>query len=497
MFLWYFLSRLICLFTGPRRFICCYCPHIFLMDFFFSKLRWGRTLAADEDAALERCLTVLSEIVSSPASTNFIASSEPAESSGATENANRARDRESFRSASLEEGGTRGTSALLARVRSQRSRCGERQLPINPEPFRAQVGSAPCGSSVGPSSPKEKRRRAEEDTPQPAAEAKKKALVDAVSSPSPRGTGSTSTGAEMSLPDSNAAVPVGESALDSARARFEVEGTSGGGKSNAVPGRPNTDSSGATRAVVGMADGKHQEREAVGKEDGGGQDYLSAEIRERLTSVAERVAAAGARGVTSIDVQGAAVEAVCLLQAAVMPNALAAHAGSSRRHQPQPHHILETVCKGLGLHAFGGKQGPGCGDDLVMAVCKGFVNPALSLKNCLAFVKAVLVPRARSLKAPASRLLVTAVSGIGGARPEAVIDGLIIPLLCEGEPSKVGSAQCELCTRLIKQVRFGVCGSLGSFGGHSSGWRFFCMHVWLIVKQSQMFSAINYPESII
>lgn len=445
-------------------------PRIF-NGFLLLKLRWGQALAANEDTALERCLAVLSEIVSSRA-TNFTVSSEPAEPSAAAAagDVNRARDRESSRSASLEEGGTKGTSALLARVRLQRSRGGERQLPINPEPFRAQVGSAQCGSNVSLSSSERKRRRAEEKTQQPAAEAKKIALMDTVSSPSPRGTCSTSTGAETPLPDSNAAVPVGESALDYARARVEVEGTSGGDKSNAIGGRPNVDSSGATQAVVGMAGGKHQDREDVGKEEGGGKDYLSDEIRKRLLKVAERVAMAGARGVTSVEVQGAAAEAVCLLQAAVMPNALAAHASSSGRHRPQPHQTLETVCKGLGLHASGGKQGPGCGDDLVMAVCKGFVNPTLSLKNCLAFVKAVLVPRARSLKAPASRLLVTAVSGIGGARPEAVIDGLIIPLLCEGEPSKVGSAQCELCTRLIKQVSFDVWGSLGcSFGCHSSG----------------------------
>lgn len=433
----------------------------------------------DENTALERCLAVLSEIVSSRASKQFTVSSEPAEPSAAAVavagDANRARDGESSRSAHLEEGRTKGTSALLARVRSQRSRSGERQLSINPEPFKAQVGSDQRSSNVSRFSWERKRRRAEEETPQPAAETKK-ALMDTVSSLSPRGTGSTSTRAEILLPDGIAAVPVGESALDSARARVEVEETSGGGKSNAIVERPSADSSGATQAVVGMAGGKHQDPEAVSKEEGGGKHHLSDEIRERISSVAERVAAAGARGVTSVDVQGAAAEAVCLLQAAVMPNALAAHASSSRRHRPQPHQTLEIVCKDLGLHASGGKQGPGCGDDLVMAVCKGFVTPTLSLKNCLAFVKAVLVPRARSLKSPASRLLVTAVSGIGGARPEALIDGLIIPLLCEGEPSKVGSAQCELCTRLIKQVSFDVWGSLGcSFGCHSSGWRFFCL----------------------
>lgn len=185
-----------------------------------------------------------------------------------------------------------------------------------------------------------------------------------------------------------------------------------------------------------------------GNVNDGEEDFLPPTIRERMTSVAEQVAAAGARGATSMDAQGAAAAVVSLLHAAVS-SSLQCKRGPLTSSQQQP---LEALCKRLGLGVLRGKENVGCGDDLVMAVCNGFVTPALSLRNCLAFVKAVLVPRARSLSTPASRLLVTAVSGIGKARPEAVIDGLIRPLLCEGDPLKVGSAQCELCTRLIKQV---------------------------------------------
>lgn len=201
-------------------------------------------------------------------------------------------------------------------------------------------------------------------------------------------------------------------------------------------------------------------------------DCLPPAIRQTVSSVAEMVAAAGARGATSADVQSAAAATISLIQEAMkLPSNQASCATNTRpgvapskclSAQQQPRQPLEAVCSRLGLDVSRGKGAgataaaatsrAGCGDDLVMAVCDGFVTPALSLRNCLAFVRAVLLQRARALTTPASRLLVTAVSGIGKARPGVVIDGLVLPLLCEGDPSAVGSAQCELCTRLIKQV---------------------------------------------
>lgn len=186
------------------------------------------------------------------------------------------------------------------------------------------------------------------------------------------------------------------------------------------------------------------------------EDYLPTALRETMTAVSEKLAAAGARGAPSGDLKTAAAATVLLLQDAVSasahPMARRAFAQQNQERKQQP---FEVVCKGLGLDKPAGKESGGeggCGDDLVMAVCNGFVTSALSLRNCLAFFSAVLVPRARSLSGPASRLLVTAVSGIGKARPGAAIDGLILPLLCDTDPQDLGSAQCELCTRLIKQV---------------------------------------------
>lgn len=211
---------------------------------------------------------------------------------------------------------------------------------------------------------------------------------------------------------------------------------------------------GADAAALGDSATTSPGRRTAAEDD---EDYLlPPAVRGKLAAVAEKVAAAGARGATSADVQDAAVAAISLLQEAISSSAPPERrpAGVASSHQP-PRPRLAVVCRRLSLDSSGGGgQGEGgCGDDVIMAICNGFVTPALSLRNCLAFVAAVLVPRARSLTAPASRLLVTAVSGIGKARPGAVIDRFILPLLCEGDDATdVGSAQCELCTRLIKQV---------------------------------------------
>lgn len=233
-------------------------------------------------------------------------------------------------------------------------------------------------------------------------------------------------------------------------------------------------------------------------------DCLPPAIRQTIGLVAEKVAAAGARGATSTDVQSAAAATISLLQAAMkLPSnhalsatntrpGAAASKGSLVQQQQQP---LEAVCNRLGLGLYDVSRGKGagaaavaatatagCGDGLVIAICDGFVTPALSLRNCLAFVRAVLVPRARALTTPASRLLVTAVSGIGKARPGVVIDGLVLPLLCEGDPSAVGSAQCELCTRLIKQVLCVVGGVVLLSGWPGGGDRELCVCVCVVCR---------------
>lgn len=199
--------------------------------------------------------------------------------------------------------------------------------------------------------------------------------------------------------------------------------------------------------------------DAVVHEESEDDDCLAREMQDRLKSVAKAVVSAGARGSTSMDVQAAAGEVVSLLQASVSPSAQHARGVQGRKPQQRRQQLeeqaqpLEVICQGLGLGKLSGSDGAaGCGDDLILAVCSGFVTPVLSLRNCLSFVAAVLVPRARALSTPASRLFVTAASDIGKARPGVVIDGLVLPLMCGSDPSKLGSAQCELCTRLIKQV---------------------------------------------
>lgn len=263
-----------------------------------------------------------------------------------------------------------------------------------------------------------------------------------------------------------------------------------------------------SRGGAPLAGGEGGNNTARDDEDDDRDDCLPSVLRQRIASVAEKVAAAGARGAASTDVQGAAAAAVSLLREATKlpsnttptppPTTMAVGGSSSlssssgpfsERQRPQQlQQPLEAVCSGVGLDIPRGKgatAAAGCGDDLVMAVCDGFVTPALSLRNCLAFVRAVLVPRARALTAPASRLLVTAVSGIGKARPGVVIDGLILPLLCEGDPaSAVGSAQCELCTRLIKQVTCGGQKRVGSrcvmLSVERGGIRFGCVCVCVV-----------------
>lgn len=218
-------------------------------------------------------------------------------------------------------------------------------------------------------------------------------------------------------------------------------------------GGPKLTSEGAGEDVAALGDNAATPSRTAAEAD---EDCLPLEVRDKVAAVAEKVAAAGARGATSADVQGAAAVAISLLQEAISSNAPSASRPIDASSQ-QPRPTLAVVCRRLSLDSSGGQGKAGCGDDVVMTICNGFVTPALSLRNCLAFVTAVLVPRARSLTAPASRLLVTAVSGIGKARPGAVIDGFVLPLLCEGDVTGVGSAQCELCTRLIKQVRPQLC----------------------------------------
>jgi len=90
------------------------------------------------------------------------------------------------------------------------------------------------------------------------------------------------------------------------------------------------------------------------------------------------------------------------------------------------------------------------GDDVTAALSKAFVTEDLSHTCCTVFIQAVFLPKGKMLTSPASRLLVAALTDLCTSRPDSVAEGLIRPLLGQKDAEAIGSAQCELCTRLIK-----------------------------------------------
>lgn len=405
---------------------------------------WDKALPKDESNGLDRCLSALSEVRSAQSQSKNDGNPEAHRGDGASAPTTSvapvgvAAVRAAVR---RRRGEAAGPGTIVAVDHDQDHRAGAGAADAAVDNKKRQSGGGAQGSASSPAlSPpwakqKVARRGAQGDSPSSA------------------------------RPESN--TPSGTSGLEGKAC--STEGGTGGGLGPA-PGAEQPKVLGASVAAA-IVDGKGAKASSHSSGSGltrGGEngrkanDCLPAAVRQRIASVAERVAAAGASGATSTDVKNAAAAAVSLLQEA-MASPLAASnshgeeapSSTSYSSEQQP---LEVVCSGIGLGVSRHKgvataAAAGCGDDLVMAVCDGFVTPSLSLKNCLAFVKAVFVPRARALKTPASRLLVTAVSGIGKARPGVVIDGLVLPLLCVGDPLMLGSAQCELCTRLIKQVK--------------------------------------------
>ncbi|KAG5178538.1 hypothetical protein JKP88DRAFT_151488, partial [Tribonema minus] len=110
------------------------------------------------------------------------------------------------------------------------------------------------------------------------------------------------------------------------------------------------------------------------------------------------------------------------------------------------------------------------------AVCTKAVTPALGLRACTEFVRGALLPRAAALSAPAPRTLVSGVTAAAKQRPQAVVEGLLVPLLhgdaAAGDGSAAaagdsgagvgdsssggrmapGSAQCELLLRTARSA---------------------------------------------
>jgi hypothetical protein len=104
---------------------------------------------------------------------------------------------------------------------------------------------------------------------------------------------------------------------------------------------------------------------------------------------------------------------------------------------------LGVMCEMIGLSKVA--------DELLLKVCETFVVRALSYSNCLAFVQNALFPKVAALKSPASRLCIQAILGVAKQHPQALIDGMILPVLCQPNVAQVGSVQCEVAVRVIKE----------------------------------------------
>lgn len=420
---------------------------------------WDTTLLQDEELALNRCLSALEDILGAtppchaseptlyqeggekPSSANSSSSTVPSTSIGG----------ERAPPASV----NRGVSALLDNVRRKQIESRE-------------GGGLPFGCDARPASqqsPKslDKRRRGADvvcSAAESASPAKRAAIGSSPTRPGPYVNFKRTTAKDRLV-----------ARADEDQVKKKMPARSNGGvadgetlvmgQSSSKPSSVNDDA--RPPVTTEGKDALIPNGDAGDKE----QDCLPLEVRDRLPSIVEKVAAAGARGATSADIQGAASAAVSILQTVVSSNIPTARLTLANRAQQQhpltseePMEPIEAVCQGIGLASPKDKDKAGCGDDLIMAICNGFVTPALSLRNCLTFVKAMLVPRVEALSTPASRMLVTAVSGVGKARPGAIIDGLILPVMCgqDEQQSRGRAPQYELCTRLIKQVGVGRTG---------------------------------------
>lgn len=91
---------------------------------------------------------------------------------------------------------------------------------------------------------------------------------------------------------------------------------------------------------------------------------------------------------------------------------------------------------------------------------------AMGLHHCRIVVRRALLPRVRALERPATRVFFQALLAAAAASPQAVVDGLLQPLMCE-EPLRgaeaacppetrlnvgVGSSQAEVAKRLVKDA---------------------------------------------
>jgi Fanconi Anaemia group E protein FANCE len=178
---------------------------------------------------------------------------------------------------------------------------------------------------------------------------------------------------------------------------------------------------------------------------------LPESLTEGLAAARAALAAATKASGSSREVNAAAAAVASLLLTA----ATVAVPGSNRSAVELVCTALHTAATTTAAAASSKSTAVDIADDVLVAICSKVVSPSLSLRSCRDVVHGLLLPRARALTAPASRVLVTGITNVAKQRPEAVVDGLVLPLLCTNSSSNdvaVGSAQCELCLRLLRQV---------------------------------------------
>lgn len=88
-------------------------------------------------------------------------------------------------------------------------------------------------------------------------------------------------------------------------------------------------------------------------------------------------------------------------------------------------------------------------DTVLVTICKTFITGDSGRDVVASFVRFALLRKALSLRKPASRLFIAAITHIAFHRPLTIVSDLLLPLLCR--PSdEVGSAHCELTIQLLK-----------------------------------------------
>jgi Fanconi Anaemia group E protein FANCE len=89
-----------------------------------------------------------------------------------------------------------------------------------------------------------------------------------------------------------------------------------------------------------------------------------------------------------------------------------------------------------------------CSDELIMVICALMLQSEVSFHRAVHFLQTVITPRVILLRAPATRVFATTLTNAATSLPSATIQGLLAPCISD---TSMGSAQCEIVTRVIKK----------------------------------------------